>query len=529
MARTTSPGMVSARLNLRALARRHLLVTPTLGPYLPLRSNSILTRSIRGVTATADSGGGTGDRGRGCGGVAATATTWASACRVSRYVDDDDDGRPPPLWGAAGGCIHAASEEDDDGMYTLCVYGAYTEHMQRARPTYTDYKHTQREMTSVTLTLDPDRNDTDRALASLDPHTLVELCRVGYAASALAESHTNHERVSESRGMCALQTHIQELQNSVQQRDATIKGMALQLENTKKEMDRRLVTESDTWKLRYDTRERAFSETMECMRTEFRSALSNEKTKEIETMANTMRHLQTELDRLRNHSNEGKRLDGERTIEGILGSVIPTAHIERCASQGHSMDFLLRDLTTDTVVAVECKNKAQVQKVDLEKFWADRTTMRDTITGCVMVSMRSQIPGIGSLRVDTDQGVYTMYLGYNSPRDMAESLAHHIRVFWAICRTKPRNNDTASAEELHRMEMLTEEMRWCTDGIRRCQRLTKSYAKSMEDEMRAMVTRLESRIECEPTHKRTRNGSCTKNAKKEETTTAAGTTGHTTV
>ena len=265
--------------------------------------------------------------------------------------------------------------------------------------------------------------------------------------------------------------------------------MALQLENTKKEIDRRPTTESDAWKLRYNTREKACSETIECMRTEFRSALSNEKTKAIETMADTMRPLQTELDRLRNHSNECKHHDGERTIESILGNAIPSAHIERCALQGHNMDFLLRDLGTDTVVAVECKNKAQVQKVDIEKFRADRITMRDTIAWCVMVSMRSQIPRVGSLRVDMEQGVYTMYLGYNLPRDMAESLAHHIRIFWAICRAKQRT-DAASSGRLLRIEMLTVVVHWCIDGVRRCQRLTRSYAKSMEDEMRSVVARL---------------------------------------
>ena len=75
------------------------------------------------------------------------------------------------------------------------------------------------------------------------------------------------------------------------------------------------------------------------------------------------------------------------------------------------MDFLVRYVDSDTVMAVDFKNKAQIQKRDIEKFRCDHTKLCDKISGCVMISMRSQIPGIGSMRVEFGDGLYRMCLG----------------------------------------------------------------------------------------------------------------------
>ena len=171
-------------------------------------------------------------------------------------------------------------------------------------------------------------------------------------------------------------------------------------------------------------------------------------------------------------SNAGKGNLGEFAIGQFVRSAYPSFEVLNTGKQDASCDLHVRVNEEQRYFAVESKNKIEVTKGDIDKFYRDCEclSLSNKFMGAVFVSLRSRnIPGKGAFSLEFDKDMRPLiFAGFEDPSDLT-FLKHCIDLLIEVsmkCSGLDRGNDVRDrlAPLVKRVSSLRKEI----DGIKEC-------------------------------------------------------------
>ena len=241
---------------------------------------------------------------------------------------------------------------------------------------------------TVTINLDPE-------IENLEPHILRKIINLGYEIykNGLSDN-TKYEAFIQEQVNIGISEKTLEYSKCLEEKDSYIENLKATIDNKintaihKKELEISSLNSSlKTYKDLFYEKDAICS-------------VLKEREEEIKTLKNT---------------NHVKCFLGENLVQTQLSTWYPADSIENTGKTAHEGD--IHWTYEKKTVLIECKYKKQIQKIDIDKFYADMKS-KDKYAGGIFISIVTpNIPTKGDSCIELLDNMPIMFLGFSSEED----------------------------------------------------------------------------------------------------------------
>lgn len=227
------------------------------------------------------------------------------------------------------------------------------------------------------------------------------------------------------------QEHAKSMNAIKQQHEQYVQSIRSQHASDIESYRKKISDQYDEWIIKFEKLSETYNQSL-------KHELNNYKDKEIES-------LKCQLSVVQN-TNSFKGEQGEQNIRDILRRNFIGYEIADTSAQGGMSDIHLFD-KTNSLVAIECKNKSAISTTDVTKSLQDIKNLKakfpNSFTGYFFVSMRSpNIPKKGDIFYEIIDDIPVIWYGCSNPITLEQDVVNFIKLLYCHKIRAPQKEET---------------------------------------------------------------------------------------
>ena len=281
--------------------------------------------------------------------------------------------------------------------------------------------------------------DTSKKLESLTEFYKQQVSAKDTTIEMLKRQYEDIQTASKEQ-LQMLQQHFQNALDGNEAFENRLQIEKLQCEATMYEKQVALVAELQHYKL-----------LSENLKQEIQSYQDNLTSYKLQTLEKALQDKERMIEMM-SKTNAAKGAYGENLVSNILREAFPKYSFTDMSGTDHMTDIHMKNEQGD-VILVECKNKSNITKADIDKLYFDIEHVSKTkpCTGAVFVSIHTRnIPGKGDTHFEMYKHTPVLFVGFQDQHECSTWLPKYVGILTGLAQYQQlQNKDDANIKSMN--------------------------------------------------------------------------------